>query len=98
MNANTITIGECRLSYVHVFKPYSSMPGQEPKFSLVALLPKTNTQAKMQIDAANEPARQNVLQGKWNGSAPAVLATTVHDGDGIKSNGETYGEECHGCW
>ena len=52
MNANTVTIGECRLSYVHIFKPYSSMPGQDPKYSLVALLPKTNTVAKAQIDEA----------------------------------------------
>ena len=49
MNANTVTIGECRLSYVHVFKPYSNMPGQDAKFSLVALLPKTNTKAKAQM-------------------------------------------------
>ena len=31
MNANTVTIGECRLSYVHVFKPDSNIPGQDPK-------------------------------------------------------------------
>lgn len=98
MNANTITIGECRLSYVHVFKPYSSMPGQEAKFSLVALLPKSNVKAKAQIDAAIEAAKQIGLQGKWNGTAPNVVTTTVHDGDGVKSNGETYGEECKGHW
>ena len=98
MNANTVTIGECRLSYVHVFKPYSSMPGQEPKFSLVALLPKTNTRAKAQIDAAIAAAMELGLQGKWNGSAPAMVVTTVHDGDGVKSNGEAYGEECKGHW
>ena len=98
MNANTITIGECRFSYVHLFKPYSSMPGQDPKFSLVALLPKSNTVAKAQLDAAIEAAKQIGLAGKWNGTAPAFLATTVHDGDGVKSNGEVYGEECRGHW
>ena len=98
MNENTITIGECRLSYVHVFKPYSSMPGQDPKFSLVALLPKSNTVAKSHIDAAIEAAKQIGLQGKWAGTAPAVVVNTVHDGDGLKSNGESYGPECRGCW
>lgn len=98
MNANTITIGECRLSYVHVFKPYAAMVGQDPKFSLVALLPKTNTTGKAQIDAAIEAARQIGLSGKWNGQAPALLQTTVHDGDGVKSNGESYGDECKGHW
>ena len=98
MNANTITIGEVRLSYVHVFKPYSSIPGQDPKYSLVALLPKTNTVAKAQIDAAIEAAKQIGLQTKWNGTAPVSIATTVHDGDGLKDNGEAYGDECKGCW
>lgn len=98
MNANTVTIGEVRLSYVHIFKPYSSMPGQDPKYSLVALLPKTNAVAKAQIDAAIEAAKQIGLQSKWNGTAPAVLANTIHDGDGVKSNGEAYGEECKGHW
>lgn len=98
MNPNTITIGECRLSYVHLFKPYSNMPGQDPKFSLVALLPKSNLAAKAQIDAAIEAARQIGLAGKWNGQAPALVQVTVHDGDGVKVNGETYGDECKGHW
>lgn len=98
MNANTITIGECRLSYVHLFKPYSNMPGQEAKYSVVALLPKTNTKAKAQIDAAIEAAKQMGLQNRWNGQAPAVVATTVHDGDSVKANGEAYGPECAGHW
>ena len=98
MNANTITIGEARLSYVHVFEPYANNPGQAAKFSLTILLPKANTAAKAQIDAAIEAARQIGLQNKWNGQAPAILATTLHDGDGVKQNGEAYGPECRGCW
>ena len=98
MNPNTVTIGECRLSYTHLFKPYSNMPGQDPKFSLVALLPKTNVKAKAQLDAAIEAAKQIGLQKNWNGQAPALVATTVHDGDAYKNNGELYGEECKGHW
>ena len=64
MNANTITIGEARLSYVHVFEPYANNPGQAAKFSLTILLPKANTAAKAQIDAAIEAARQIGLQNK----------------------------------
>lgn len=98
MNANTITVGEARLSYVHLFEPYSSMPGQAPKYSATILIPKANTAAKAQIDAAIEAARQIGLQNKWNGAAPAMLSTTLHDGDGVKQNGEAYGEECRGHW
>lgn len=98
MNATTITIGEAILSYVHLFEPYASMPGQEPKFSATVLIPKANVAAKQQIDAAIEAAKQQGLQSKWNGQAPAILSTTLHDGDGVKQNGETYGPECRGCW
>lgn len=98
MNPNTVTIGECRLSYVHVFEPFSNMPGQDPKFSLVALLPKTNTAGKAAIDVAIDAARQIGMESRWGGQAPAMLATTIHDGDGLKQNGEAYGEECKGHW
>ena len=98
MNPNTVTIGEARLSYVHVFTPYSNIPGQDPKYSLVALIPKSNTAAKAAIDVAIDAARQIGMETRWNGQAPAVLAHTVHDGDGVKQNGEMYGEECRGHW
>ena len=98
MNATTITVGEARLSYVHVFEPYAADPTQKAKYSVTVLIPKTNTAAKRQIDEAIEAARQIGLQNKWGGQAPAVLATTIHDGDGVKQNGEAYGEECRGCW
>ena len=98
MNPNTVTIGEARLSYVHVFTPYSNIPGQDPKYSLVALIPKSNTAAKAAIDVAIDAARQQGMESRWNGLAPAMLVTTVHDGDGVKQNGEMYGEECRGHW
>lgn len=98
MNATTITIGEARLSYVHVFEPYAATPGQEPKYSATVLIPKANAAAKRQIDEAIEAAKQAGLQNRWNGQAPAMLATTLHDGDGFKQNGEAYGPECKGHW
>ena len=98
MNANTITIGEARLSYVHVFEPYAATPGQEPKYTATILIPKANAAAKRQIDEAIEAAKQQGIQNRWNGQAPAMLATTLHDGDGFKQNGEAYGPECKGHW
>ena len=98
MNATTITIGECRLSYVHVFEPYTSMPGQEPKYSAVLLIPKTNAAAKAQIDEAIAAAVQQGVAGKWNGAAPANVQATLHDGDGVKDGGDPYSAECKGHW
>ena len=42
-----ITTGEVRLSYVHLFKPYSPMQGQEEKFSCTILVPKSDTDTKI---------------------------------------------------
>ena len=98
MNATTITIGEARLSYVHLFEPYSSNPGQSPKYSVTVLIPKSNTAARRQIEEAMAAAKELGLQNKWGGQAPAVIASTLHDGDGVKQNGEASGPECTGCW
>lgn len=38
-----VTTGEVRLSYVHLFKPYAAMVGQEEKYSCTILVPKTDT-------------------------------------------------------
>ena len=98
MNNTTITVGEARLSYVHLFEPYAQNPGQEPKYSASVLIPKTNTRAKAQIDAAIEAAVQVGLQKKWNNQRPAVVNTTLYDGDGVRPNGEPFGAECRGHW
>ena len=47
-----VTTGEVRFSYTHLFKPYAAMQGQEEKFSVTVLVPKTDTDTKSRIDAA----------------------------------------------
>ena len=37
-----VTTGKARLSYVHLFKPYAATPGQEEKFSVTVLVPKSD--------------------------------------------------------
>lgn len=96
--STTITTGEARLSYVHLTQPHASMPGQAPKYSVAVLIPKSDVQTKALIDAAVQEATQNGIAGKWGGSAPAMVKTTLHDGDGVKDNGEAYGDECKGHW
>ena len=44
------------MSYAHLFKPYAAMPGQEEKYSVTLLIPKTDTATKARIDAAIEAA------------------------------------------
>lgn len=94
-----VTTGEARLSYAHLFKPYAFQQGQEEKYSVTVLVPKTDVETKARIDAAIEEAKRRGIADKWNGVCPPVLATPVHDGDGVRpSDGMPFGDECKGHW
>lgn len=97
--ATNVTTGEVRLSYVHLFKPYASVPGQEEKYSCTILLPKSDTATKARIDAAIEAAKQKGIANKWNGVCPPIVPIPVYDGDGVRpSDGMPFGPECKGHW
>ena len=93
-----ITINGVRFSYCNLFEPVSRN-GQEPKYSVTLLVPKTNTAAKAAIDAAIQEAINAGVTKCWNGARPPQPAICVHDGDGVRpSDGMPFGEECKGCW
>lgn len=98
MNNTTLTTGMVRFSYLHLTKPYAQNPGSKEKYSATILIPKTDTETKQKIDAAIAAATQNGISAKWGGTAPAVIPNPVHDGDGVRPNGEKFGPECAGCW
>ena len=94
-----VTTGEVRLSYVHLFKPYAFQAGQEEKFSVTMLIPKTDTATKARIDAAIEAAKQRGITDKWNGACPPIIPVPIYDGDGVRpSDGMEFGPECKGHW
>lgn len=99
MPANAITLGEVRLSYCNLFQPRAQQPGQEPKFSVTVLVPKSNTQAKAAMDAAVNTAIEQGVSKCWNGVRPPMPAVCIHDGDGTRpSDGLPFGAECKGHW
>ena len=75
-----ITTGKVRLSFVHVYEPHASLPGQEAKYSVMLLIPKTDKSTVAAINGAVEAAKE---QGKnqWGGKIPAGLKTPLRDGD-----------------
>lgn len=94
-----VTTGKARLSYVHLFKPYAYQPGQEEKFSVTVLVPKSDADTKARIDAAIEAAKQRGINEKWNGQCPPIVPTPVYDGDGVRpSDGMPFGPEYKGHW
>ncbi|WP_418482676.1 DUF2815 family protein [Frisingicoccus sp.] len=98
-NICNVTTGEARLSYAHLFKPYAPMQGQEEKFSVTVLVPKTDMDTMNRINAAIEAAKQRGISEKWNGQCPPIVPTPVYDGDGVRpSDGMAFGPECKGHW
>lgn len=94
-----VTTGEVRLSYVHLFKPYAAMQGQEEKYSCTILVPKADVGTLARINAAIEAAKQRGISDKWNGQCPPIVPTPVYDGDGVRpSDGMAFGPECKGHW
>lgn len=94
-----VTTGEVRLSYCHLFKPYAAMIGQEEKYSVTVLVPKTDVDTMNRINAAIEAAKQRGIAEKWNGQCPPIVPAPVHDGDGTRpSDGMEFGAECKGHW
>ena len=76
-----IVVGEARLSYTqNVFKPRASESGGQPKYSVVAIIPKTNTVLLEKIKAGIKEAAQkgiDILGGK----IPVNLKSPLRDGD-----------------
>lgn len=94
-----VTTGEVRFSYCHLFKPYAAMMGQEEKYSVTVLVPKTDVDTMNRINAAMEAAKQRGIAEKWNGQCPPIVPIPVYDGDGKRpSDGMEFGPECKGHW
>lgn len=99
MDMTNVTTGKVRFSFVHLFKPYAFQPGQEEKYSVTVLVPKTDTDTMGRINAAIETAKQKGVSDKWGGVLPPVVPTPVYDGDGVRpSDGMAFGPECKGHW
>lgn len=76
-----VVTGVVRLSYAHLFEPFSQNPGEsDPKFSTVILIPKTDKATVRKIKDAIEAAKENG-KAKWGGKIPPNVAITLHDGD-----------------
>lgn len=98
ISPTNVVTGKVRLSYAHLFTPHANQQGGEPKYSTTILIPKSDIATKQRMDAAIAAAIQQGISGKWNGVRPAQVKNPVWDGDGLKQNGEPFGQECKGHW
>ena len=93
-----VLTGEVRLSYANLTTPRAAQQGGEPKYSVTLLIPKSDTATKADIDAAINAAATEALVKVWNGARPPMLKVPIYDGDGVRTSGEPFGEECKGHW
>jgi len=90
-DAGTKTItGKVRLSYVNVFKPRAQEEGQEPKYSVYVLIPKSDKDTVAKVKAAIEAAKANGAD-QWGGKVPANLKMPLRDGDTERDSPEYKG-------
>lgn len=97
MENTFVVTGKCRFSYVNIFAPRKSDEGNEPRYELTLLIPKSDKKTYKAIMDAIEAA--NVKgKSKFGDKWPAKPKNTLKDGDGYKESGDEYGPECKGHW
>lgn len=93
-----IVTGKVRFSFCNIWEPDASQEGEEPKYSLTLLIPKSDTATVNKIRAAIQEARDQFCAKNGANALPAKPNHTLNDGDGVKDSGEEYGPECKGCY
>ena len=91
-NNTKVRIGECRLSYCHLFQPEAVADGGEKKYSVSIIIPKSNTKLVAEIRAAIEAAATEGVSTKFGGRRPASLKTPLRDGDLERADDESYAD------
>jgi len=89
-----VVTGKCRASYVNVFQPRRNELSGKDEYSMVLLVPKSDTGTVAKLKGAIESAKAD----KWGAKIPPGVRNPVNDGDGERPNGGPYGEECFGHW
>lgn len=86
------TIGEVRLSYLHVFTPEAIADGADKKYSVSIIIPKSDKDLIARIKEAIRAAEQTGVSTKWGGKKPSGLKYPVRDGDEERPGDEAYAD------
>ena len=84
----TKVIVPCRFSYLHCWEP-NAVNGSDPKYSVSAIIPKSDTETVDKIKKAIEQAKQDAVS-KWGGKVPGNLKLPLRDGDIDRPEDEVY--------
>ena len=89
VNGTKVVTGKTRLSYANIFEPRAAAEGQEPKYSVSIIIPKSDTETIAAISKAVEEAKEQG-KAKWGGKIPANLKLPLRDGDEDRPDDEAY--------
>lgn len=76
-----VVTGKVRLSYCHLWEKYAADEEQEPKYSVVILVPKSDKKTIAAIENAQRVALENGKYSRFNGKIPQNWKNTFRDGD-----------------
>lgn len=79
--ATKVVTGKIRLSYCHIFEPFSNQPNQEAKYSVALLIPKTDKATIKKLRDAQAAALEAGKDRLFGGKVPTGWKDTIHDGD-----------------
>lgn len=94
--ATKLVTNRVRLSFVFLNKPKQNDRGED-KFSCTVLLPKSDTKKYAELRSAEREAAEKKFPGKGDAFYKAIKSV-IHDGDGLRPTGESFGPECKGHW
>ena len=83
LSKNQVVTGECRLSFVNLFEPKAVKEGDDAKYSVTAIIPKTDTKTIEAIKAAIQAAAEAGKDKHFGGRIPTnvIGISTFKDGD-----------------
>ena len=89
-NMTTVTLGVVRFSYLNLWEPKSIQEGQDPKYSVSVIVPKSDKALIKKIEVAIEAAKQVGKDTKFKGKIPTMLKIPLRDGDLEREDDEAY--------
>lgn len=91
MSQTKVITGKVRFSYAHVFEPHAMEEGQEKKYSVSIIIPKSDKKTVAKIEAAIDAAFKEG-QSKFGGKLPKTWKNPLRDGDVERPDDEAYAD------
>lgn len=87
-----VTGPETRLNHVHLFDKFSNDPKKDPAFSVMVMIPKSDTETIAKIRKAEKEAAE-LGKDKFGGTVPKRLSSIFKDADAEDDDGEIPAEK-----